>query len=72
MPSDVKSWLFVVDRSAHQCMWIRTDAALDQDCGGLKATMSVRTPCNVVSLPTTSVDFNTPPLTMIAPLMQDS
>ena len=34
---------------------------------GLKATVSVCTPCNVVSLLTTSVKLNTPPLAIIAP-----
>ena len=37
---------------------------------GLKAPVSVRTPCNIVTLSTTSVNVNTP-LTMIAPSMQD-
>ena len=45
---------------------IRTDAALDQDCA-LKATVQVCTACMVVSLLTTCMNFNTPPLAQIAP-----
>ena len=40
--------------------------------GRLGATVSVCIPCNVVLLSTTSVNFNTPPLTMIALLMQNT
>ena len=38
----------------------------------LKATVSVCTPCTVLSYSTTSVHFNTPPLTMIAPTNSDN
>ena len=42
-------------------MRIRTDTTLDQDCV-LKATVQVCTACMVVSLLTTRMNFNTPPL----------
>ena len=45
---------------------IRTDTTLDQDCV-LKATVQVCTACMVVSLLTTCMSFNTPPLAQIAP-----
>ena len=45
---------------------IRTDTTLDQDCV-LKATVQVCTVCMVVSLLTTCMNFNTPPLAQIAP-----
>ena len=45
---------------------IRTDTTLDQDCV-LKATVQVCTARMVVSLMTTYMNFNTPPLAQIAP-----
>ena len=44
----------------------RTDTTLDQDCV-LKATVQVCAACMVVSLLTTCMNFNTPPLAQIAP-----
>ena len=49
----------------------RTDTTLDQD-RKTDAAVSVCAPCNVVTLSGTIVNFNTPPLTVIATLMQDS
>ena len=53
-------------QSARQCLMIRTDTTLDQDCV-LKATVSACTPCMIVSLLTTCMNFNTPPLAQVAP-----
>ena len=45
---------------------IRTDTTLDQDCV-LKATVQVCTACMIVSLLTTCLNLNTPPLAQVAP-----
>ena len=49
-----------------QSVRIRTDSTLDQDCV-LKATVQVCTSCMIVSLLTTCMNFNTPPLAQVAP-----
>ena len=49
-----------------QSVRIRTGTTLDQDCV-LKATVQVCTACMDVSLLTTCMNFNTPPLAQIAP-----
>ena len=42
------------------------------ECASVSETMYVCTSCTAVSLSTTDVNCNTPPLTWIATLMQDS
>ena len=49
-----------------QSVRTRTDTTLDQDCV-LKATVQVCTACMIVSLLTTCMNFNTPPLAQVAP-----
>ena len=49
-----------------QSVRIRTDTALDQHCA-LKATLQVCTACMDMSLLTTCMNFNAPPLARIAP-----
>ena len=60
-------WIFFLEpfTKRAQSVRIRTDTTLDQDCA-LKATVQVRTACMIVSLSTTCMNFNTPPLTWIA------
>ena len=53
-------------RSARQCLMIRTDTTLDQDSGTENDCVRMYI-VHCLSLSTTSVDFNTPPLTKIAP-----
>ena len=63
-----KPWILFLEpftECAHS-MRIRTDTTLDQECV-LKATVQVCTACIVVSLLTTCMNFNTPPLVQIAP-----
>ena len=50
----------------HDSVRIRTDTTLDQDCV-LKATVQVCTACMIMSLLTTCLNFNTPPLAQVAP-----
>ena len=50
-------------------MRVRTDTTLDQDCV-LKATVQVCTACMVVSLLTACMNFNTHPLSQIAPFYE--
>ena len=49
-----------------QSVRIRTDTALDQDCV-LKATVQECTACMILSMPTTCLNLNTPPLAQVAP-----
>ena len=62
------SWILFLEplTECAQSVRTRTDTTLDQDCV-LKATAHVCTACMVVSLLTTCVHLNTPPLAQIAP-----
>ena len=65
MSSAVNLFLEPFTECAHSAR-IRTDTTFDQDCG-LKANVQVCTACMVVSLLTTCMNFNTPPLAQNAP-----
>ena len=64
-------WIVVYSQSARQCLMIGTDTTLDQDWGTESDGVRMYI-VHCLSLSTTSVDFNTLPLTWIATLMQDS